>query len=148
MGIRPGRVVQSWRACPDPVGGTADDRTPPHRARSPARTRSTRSPGPDDMNTSTPTKHDAAHRETSYTRGRASPGASNMTNRRDREVWHRCDAVHLAESRIRRQTAGAPRTPAHGSESQRSRWKAEYDCAMVGAAGPPGEQQTSAVRAA
>jgi Replication initiator protein, pSAM2 len=33
MGIRPGRAVHSRRACPDPVGGTADDRTPPHRPR-------------------------------------------------------------------------------------------------------------------
>ena len=33
MGIRSGRTVQSRRACPDPVGGTADDRTPPHSAR-------------------------------------------------------------------------------------------------------------------
>jgi hypothetical protein len=51
------------RACPDPVGGTADDRTPPHRARSPARTRPTRSPGLDDMNSRTATKHDAAQHD-------------------------------------------------------------------------------------
>jgi excisionase family DNA binding protein len=68
------------------------------------------------MNTRKPTKHDAVHREMSSMRdelimhsvGRASPGASNMTNRRDPEVWHRCGAVHLAESRIRRHTAAAP----------------------------------------
>ena len=33
MGIRSGRAVQSRRACPDPVRGSADDRTPPHCAR-------------------------------------------------------------------------------------------------------------------
>lgn len=48
-------------------------------ARSPARTRSTRSPGPDDMNTDKPTKHDAAHRETSDRGVRSWLVASNTT---------------------------------------------------------------------
>src|ERR1700738_5224017 len=63
MGIRPGRAVHSRRACVDPVGGTADDRPPPHRARPPARARSTLLPGLDGMNS-----RDAAQREPSYPR--------------------------------------------------------------------------------
>jgi len=89
------------------------------------------------MNTRIATKHLAAHRETSHTRdeivthsvGRVLRGASNMTKRRDREVWHQRDAVHLAEGRVRRQTAAVPRTHAH-------------DCAVVAVGGPPAEQQT------